>query len=358
MRSAAAAMTALAFTWIGAEVEAQENYYAGKDVEFIVPYAPGGGNDTFARLLQSQYRACMPEAASIQVVNIPGGATVIGANEFELMREPNGLSVLVTAGTTSYAWMLGQQGVRYSPRNWTPVLGLPGGGVVYVSPDTGVKNIKDLVSTDAELVFGGISATGLDLLGLLTFEILGIETKAVLGYEGKGPVQIAFQQGEINIDYQTTPAFNQLVRPQVEEGTAIPLYTAGMVEDGQLVRDPAFPEFPSFLEAYREARGSDPSGPAWEAYLALVSSGVSAQRQVWMHGDTPPEALAAMKEATACVVEREEFYQQGKEILAGYEPIVGEPLARNAAAMLSVSDEVLTWLRRYLNEKYELELSE
>src|SRR3546814_9802684 len=87
------------------------------------------------------------------------------------------------------------------------------------------------------------------------------------------------------------------------------------------------------------------------AYLALVSSGVSAQRQVWMHGDTPPEALAAMKEATACVVEREEFYQQGKEILAGYEPIVGEPLARNAAAMLSVSDEVLTWLRRYLNEK-------
>src|SRR3546814_11613347 len=92
--------------------------------------------------------------------------------------------------------MLGQQGVRYSPRNWTPVLGLPGGGVVYVSPDTGVKNIKDLVSTDAELVFGGISATGLDLLGLLTFEILGIETKAVLGYEGKGPVQTAFQQGE------------------------------------------------------------------------------------------------------------------------------------------------------------------
>src|SRR3546814_11736998 len=76
------------------------------------------------------------------------------------------------------------------------------------------------------------------------------------------------------------------------------------------------------------------------AYLALVSSGVSAQRQVCMHGDTPPEALAAMKEATACVVEREEFYQQGKEILAGYEPIVVEPLARTAAATLSVSAEI------------------
>src|SRR3546814_13487222 len=87
-----------------------------------------------------------------------------------------------------------------------------------------------------------------------------------------------------------------------------------MVEYVQLVRDPAFPEFPSFLEAYREARGSDPSGPAWEAYLALVSSGVSAQRQVWMHGDTPPEALAAMKEATACVVEREEFRSEERRV--------------------------------------------
>ncbi|MGD1879008.1 MAG: hypothetical protein ACFB13_16085 [Kiloniellaceae bacterium] len=339
----------------GSEVRAA-GYYDGKDIELIVPYSPGGGNDTFARLLQTQYRACMPEAASIQVVNIPGGGTVMGANEFELLREPNGLSVLVTAGTTSYAWMLCQPGVRYSPRNWTAILGLPGGGVVYVNPDTGVKNMKDLVSTKSELVCVGISATGLDLLGLLTFEILGLDTKAVLGYEGKGPVQIAYQQGESNIDYQTTPAFIKLVRPQVEAGTALPLYTAGMVQDGELVRDPAFPDFPSFLEAYRDAYGKDPSGPAWEAYLALVSSGVSAQRQVWMHKNTPPEALAAMNAATECVIARDEFYEKGAKILAGYKPIVGEPLQRNAKAMLAVSDDVLKWLRRYLNVKYYLEL--
>src|SRR3546814_12909207 len=99
----------------------------------------------------------------------------------------------------------------------------------------------------------------------LTFEILGIETKAVLGYEGKGPVQIAFQQGEINIDYQTTPAFNQLVRPQLEEGTAIPLYTPGRVADGQLVRAPASPAFPPFLAASREARARAPPAHACEA---------------------------------------------------------------------------------------------
>lgn len=337
---------------------AQSDFYDGKRIELVVPYAPGGGNDAFGRLLQTQYQACIPGAASVQVVNVPGGGTVIGANEFELRRAPDGLSVLVTAGTTSYAWMFGQEGVRYNPRNWTPVLGLPGGGVVYTNSSIGVTSMEDLVTTEAELVFGGISATGLDLLALLTFEILDIDVHAVLGYEGKGPAQIAFQQGETNIDYQTTPAYLSLVIPQVAEGTAIPLYTAGMVQGGELVRDPAFPDIPSFLEAYREARGADPSGPAWDAYLALVNSGVSAQRQVWLHGESPPEAVEALRQATDCVINRDEFYDLGKDILAGYTPIVGDELDSNVAEMLSVSDDVLLWLRRHLNERYELNLSE
>src|SRR3546814_13185566 len=123
-----------------------------------------------------------------------------------------------------------------------------------------------------------------------TLFLSGLDVQAVLGYAGKGPVQIAYQQGEVNIDYQTTPAYISLVAPQVEAGTAIPLYTAGMVEDGELIRDPAFPEFPSFLEAYREAFGKTPSGQGWDAYLAHVSSGDSAQRQVWVHQDIQKEA--------------------------------------------------------------------
>jgi hypothetical protein len=122
------------------------------------------------------------------------------------------------------------------------------------------------------------------------------------------------------------------------------------------VRDPAFPEYPSFKEAYIEAYDEEPSGPAWEAYLALVSSGVSAQRQVWVHKDSPSEAIEELKEAARCITEREEFYEQGRDILAGYEPIVGEPLERNVEVMLSVSDDVIAWLRSYLNEEYDLNL--
>src|SRR3546814_1793607 len=73
----------------------QESYYSGKDINFIVPFSAGGGNDAFARLLQKIFSSCLPEASSIQVLNVPGGGTVIGANGFELLREADGTNVLV-----------------------------------------------------------------------------------------------------------------------------------------------------------------------------------------------------------------------------------------------------------------------
>ena len=359
-RSTAAAILALLG---GAALQAptataQDGYYAGRDVELLVPFSAGGGNDSFARLLSGVFEGCLPGVSSVQVVNVPGGGTVIGANEFELMREPDGTTLLVTSGTTSYAWMLGQQGVRYSPKNWEPILGLPGGGVIYVDPETGVGSTEELVSTDAELVYGGLTPVGIDLLALLTFEILDIDPQVVMGYEGKAPARIAFEQGETNLDYQTTPGYIASVVPLVEAGEATPLYTLGHIEDGDLVRDPAFPDIASFKEAYQLARGGDPEGIAWDAYLALISSGVSAQRQVWVHGEAPAEAIQALKEAAQCVVESEALYEQGGDILAGYDPIVGERLETNVAAMTAVSDEVLGWLQDHVVEEYGVELGD
>ena len=53
---------------------------------------------------------------------------------------------------------------------------------------------------------------------------LGVDIQAVMGYEGRGPARVAFEQGESNIDYQTTSGYLSNVVPLVEEGKAIPLF--------------------------------------------------------------------------------------------------------------------------------------
>ena len=97
---------------------------------------------------------------------------------------------------------------------------------------TSAADIKD---SSAPLIYGGIAAAASDLPGLLSFEVLGLDVKSVLGFNGRGPVRLAFEQGEVNVDYQFTPVYLTQVVPSVEAGTAVPLWTGGsMSADGVL----------------------------------------------------------------------------------------------------------------------------
>jgi len=47
-----------------------------------------------------------------------------------------------------------------------------------------------------------------------------------VGFNGRGPVRLAFEQGEVNIDYQFHTSLLRTVLSICEEGTAVPLWTA------------------------------------------------------------------------------------------------------------------------------------
>ena len=58
-----------------------------------------------------------------------------------------------------------------------------------------------------------------------------------------------FERGEAKIDYQTSSSYLSGVVPLVEAGTAVPMMSWGALdEDGNIVRDPTFPDMPTFKE--------------------------------------------------------------------------------------------------------------
>ena len=42
---------------------------------------------------------------------------------------------------------------------------------------------------------------------------------------GRGAGRVAYEQGEVNVDYQTTPAYLKSVRPMVKSGKAVMLFS-------------------------------------------------------------------------------------------------------------------------------------
>ena len=128
--------------------------------------------------------------------------------------------------------------------------------------------------------------------------MLGLDVKAVFGYKGRGAGRVAFEQGEVNIDYQTSTAYIKNVRPLVKQGLAVPLMTWGILDDeGNVVRDPLEPDLPCFPEVYEMVHGKKPSGPAWEAWKAYYIAGFAVQKGMWLPEKTPKDVVETYRAA-------------------------------------------------------------
>ena len=85
--------TLLALTALfAASALAQE--YPAKPVRVVVPYAPGGGTDTVARLAAARVQATLGQPVVVE--NRPGASANIGT-EFVARAPADGYTVLVTA---------------------------------------------------------------------------------------------------------------------------------------------------------------------------------------------------------------------------------------------------------------------
>src|SRR3972149_2169818 len=278
----------VAISGLGPGAARAADFYAGKTIEVVVPFREGGGTDVWMRVMLPYLQKHIAGNPKILIRNIPGGEAIHGVNQYALRAKPDGLSLVATSATNYFHALLGVKAVQYDFAKLKPLLVNPVGGAIYIDPKLGVRTPADLPKARERMVYAGTSAPGLDLVVLLTFEVLGLDVKTVLGYEGRGSARLAFERGESNLDYQTTPASLASVVPLVREGKAVPLMSFGQVnEAGELIRDPALPELPTVGEVYEQLYGKKPAGPAWEAYKGLTLSGFAGQKILWGEAQAP-----------------------------------------------------------------------
>jgi len=353
---AACAAAAVVFGLSGTAT-AQEADFSGERVELIIPFGEGGGTDTWGRFWAPYFSVFLPGKPTVVVKNIPGGGSTSGANQFEARAKHDGLTAIGTSGSTQFPYLLRDKRVQYEMRDWRVVLASPTGGVVYVNAELGLKSAADIKALEGvRLRYGSQGATSLDLVPLLAFDLLDLEVDAVFGMKGRGAGRLAFERGEVNIDYQTSSAFINNVTPLVDIGSAVPLFSWGaMDDDGNIIRDPSFPDLPSFPEAYEMMKGKKPSGPAWEAYKAFFIAGFPAQKMVFLPKDTPENIVESYRAAAQAATEDESFLADREATLGKYKQIVGEPAERIFRQAVNVPDDARAWVQKWLTEKYSVQ---
>jgi tripartite-type tricarboxylate transporter receptor subunit TctC len=327
--------------------------FSGKTIEWIIPFDVGGGSDVWARLYAPYLHKYLPGNPVVAIKNMPGGGSIIGGNYFASRAKPDGLTAFGSSGSTTFPYLLGDPKVKYDFAKFRIVFATPVGGMAYINPKFGVKSAATLKGLKTEMAYASQGATSLDIVPLLAFDILGLNVKAIFGYKGRGPGRVAFEQGEVTIDYQTTPAYVKNVRPLIKMDKAVPILTWGMVDaDGKMVRDPVEPDLPNVQETYEIMYGKKPQGPAWNAWKAFFIAGYVVQKAMWLPEKTPDDIVAAYSQAVEKTVADPEFQKSAAAELGGYAQIVG-PAARKAFnQVLQVPKKDREWLINWLKTKY------
>ena len=352
------AAAAVAATLGPARYARAADFYAGKTIEVIVPFAAGGAGDVTTRFVTPFLTKHIPGHPTFNVTTMPGGGSILGANQFEKRGKRDGLLILSTTSSTAFPFMFKQQGVDYNLANKRVGYAIAIGPVVYASPATGVEKPADLLKPKVPLVYGGIAATGSDLPVLLAFELLGLPVKTVLGFTGRGPVRLAFERGETNFDFQFTSVYLTQVRALVEARKAVPLFSGGAAdrEGNFTTRDPVVKDLPSVYEVYKALHQKEPGGPVWGAFQATSALTFGAGITGWMPAGTPPEALDAFAVAAARINADPEFQEKGKKVTGGYPLQAGKTVEPAIKAALSPEPEVAAYLRDLLIKKYNVKL--
>jgi len=332
---------------------------SGKTVEWVIPFSESGGSAKWANFYAPLLAEALPGEPTVVVKFMPGAGSTKGANWFQEQAKPDGMTIFGSSGSTQFPYLLGDPRVRYEYGDWNVVLASGTGGVAYLPPETAEKmdGLDAAGLRDENFIYGSQGATRLDLVPLLAWEMLGLDVEPVFGIKGRGDGRLMFERGEATIDYQTSSSYLKGVTPLVEDGKAVPMMTWGALgEDGDIVRDPTFPDIPTFKEVCDATVGCLTEGEQWAAWKAFFIAGFPAQKMVFLPNGATEEMIETYSNAFAKVHARDDFAEISKARLGIYPQMTGEmanaTLKQGTEVPQAAKDFVIGWLE----ERYGVSL--
>jgi tripartite-type tricarboxylate transporter receptor subunit TctC len=212
-----------------------------KTIRIVVPYTPGGFNDTLGRIVAQKFTNDW--GVSTVVENRPGGGTLIGTDA--VAKAPaDGYTLLVVAfpfavNPTLYAKLPYDTVKDFAPL----ILAGQAANLLVVNNDMPVTSVKELIDT-AKWKPGTISygSTGSGSSNHLSMELFRLMTGTNLihvPYKGSAPMVTDLLGGHVQVAFDNVPN----VVTQVKGGKLRALAITSAA------RDPSLPDIPTVAEA-------------------------------------------------------------------------------------------------------------
>ena len=318
-----------------------EQFYAGKQVRFIIRSQAGGGYDQYARLLGRHIGRHIPGKPTVVPVNMPGGGGIIAANHVAVAAPRDGTILTIVSQGLPVDQALGlNTTLKADVRSFGWVGNISNSNQLLVTwQASATKTLAD--ARNRETLVGSTGAGSISTqLPALYNNVLGTKFKIIYGYPDGGAINIAMERGELEGRSTNTWASYKAVTPHYVSGKTIsPIVQIGMRKEAGLEHVPLLREL--------EMNASD------KAVVELMSMAVTVGRPIGTTPGVPPERLTALRRAFDAALRDPEFIADAEKTRAEIDHMGGEELQALIEAIAATPRDVLDRVKIALEPKKE-----
>lgn len=191
---------ALALASLAAPASAQDNaasFFKDKQITITVGSSPGGGYDTYARMIARHLGDHIPGHPAVVVANMPGAGGNVLANQLYTLAPKDGTAIGAVQSGVIFEPLFGPNPVQHHPDKFS-YLGSANNDVYIcvVRADAPATDFRDMFTKQIILAASNNSSTS-DYARLLN-NVLGTKFRIVVGYTGSSEIGLAIDKGEAN----------------------------------------------------------------------------------------------------------------------------------------------------------------
>jgi len=338
-RSVAVAAVAAALPWFWSgdcHAQAGDDALAGKTISIVIGYGPGGGFDTYARVLADHLGRHVPGVRTVVAQNMPGAGSMKAANYVFNVGAQDGTVLGIFNENISLNQVLEPRGMKFDVRKfqWIGRLGTrPTLGIVWRS--SGVTTLQDV--TKKEVVLGGTSGSdyGSQVVRALN-DFTGTRFRVVHGYKGTAEIYLAMQRHEVmGLSFAAAEEVT-LGHPDWLRDKLI-----SVLQINGVARLPAFPDVPTIVELART--------PEQRQIMTFLASKIEIGRSFTAGPGVPKATIATLRKAFDATVRDPKLIADAKKRNVDVSPMSGQDLEKLIAEVLAIKPDLVEKMKKILN---------
>ncbi len=326
------------------KASAVSDFYKGKRMTFIVGYSPGGGYDTYTRLIARNMEKYIPGKPSIIVKNMPGAGSLIASTYIATVAPKDGTVIGTFDRGLPLSALLKLVKIKFDPFKMTwlgSMSSFDDEAFMFIArTDTPYKSIKDLKDASLPPIVYSATApgsTGYDAPFLMN-RVAGLRIKIIAGYPGSKQGALAVDRKEADGRAQGLSSIRATQPHWIKEKRV-----RFLLQFGRLTRHKDYPNLPT-------ARELAPNKEAL-ALINLQETPLFMYRPYAGPAGIPADRAKALRAAFLKTGHDPEFVKTGKRLKLDISPIGHKKLGKILQALKDTPAPVLARYKKIMDSR-------